>query len=54
MMDISGKVADPQCSGSVGIPYPDLLLFVRIRLRILPSTRKKIMENLDFNWFVTS
>jgi hypothetical protein len=42
----------------LGLPDPDPSLFVRIRIwiwiRILPSTSKKIKNNLDFYYFVTS
>jgi hypothetical protein len=32
---------------------PDPELYVRIRIRILPSTSKKIKKNLDLNCFAT-
>ncbi len=44
-----------QCCGSrkvLGLPNPSL--FVQIRIRILPSSRKTSEKNLDFYCFVTS
>jgi len=38
-----------RCRKFLGLPDPQL--FVRIRIRILPSTRKKITKNLDFYSF---